>query len=117
MKRGDIVTVAVAGDYGKPRPAVVVQSSLLVEADSVLVALVTSHAREMPLFRLTVEPTAVNGLALTSHVMAEKLVAVPRVKIGQTVGRLSDVELIALNQILAFVIGLADPPLPAVATP
>ena len=26
MIRGDVVTVAAAGDYGKPRPAVIVQS-------------------------------------------------------------------------------------------
>lgn len=26
MKRGDIITVALSGDYGKPRPAVVVQN-------------------------------------------------------------------------------------------
>ena len=28
IKRGDIVTCALSGDYGKPRPAVVVQSDL-----------------------------------------------------------------------------------------
>jgi len=26
MRRGDVVTVAVPGDYGKPRPAVIVQT-------------------------------------------------------------------------------------------
>ena len=117
MKRGDIVTVATAGDYGKPRPAVVVQSSALIEADSVLVALITSHARDLPLFRLTVEATTLNGLANKSHIMGEKLVAVPRAKIGQGIGRLADADLIALNQILAFVIGLADPPFNATPTP
>jgi len=28
MQRGDVVTVAAAGDYGKPRPALIVQADL-----------------------------------------------------------------------------------------
>ena len=110
MRRGDLIVVAVAGDYGKPRPAVVIQSKALLEADSVLVALITSHFRDTPLFRLTVPPAPRNGQAQTSYVMAEKLVAVPRAKIGQVIGRLSDTEMRALNGMLALVVGLADGP-------
>ena len=33
IKRGDIVTCALSGDYGKPRPAVVVQSDLFNNFD------------------------------------------------------------------------------------
>ena len=29
MNRGDVVTVAATGDYGKPRPAVIVQTDAL----------------------------------------------------------------------------------------
>ena len=50
MRRGEIVTVAVQGDYGKPRPAVVIQSDWLAETDSVLVCLLTSTVRETPLY-------------------------------------------------------------------
>ncbi|MBW4051170.1 MAG: type II toxin-antitoxin system PemK/MazF family toxin [Proteobacteria bacterium] len=32
MKRGDVVTVAASGDYGKPRPAVIVQTNALPAA-------------------------------------------------------------------------------------
>ena len=32
MRRGDIVVVAAPGDYGKPRPAVVVQADALTES-------------------------------------------------------------------------------------
>jgi mRNA interferase MazF len=28
MKRGDFVTIALQGDFGKPRPALVIQSDL-----------------------------------------------------------------------------------------
>ncbi len=37
MKRGDLVTIALPGDYGKPRPALVVQSDLFSEHPSVTV--------------------------------------------------------------------------------
>ena len=34
-QRGDLVTVSLPGDYGKPRPALVIQSDLLAELESV----------------------------------------------------------------------------------
>ncbi len=108
MKRGDFVTVSASGDYGKPRPAVVVQSDALNVADSVLVALMTSALADTPLYRLTVEPSPVNGLRASSQVMIDKVLAYPRAKCGPVFGRLSPVELLALNGLLAVMLGLAD---------
>ncbi|MEZ1817420.1 type II toxin-antitoxin system PemK/MazF family toxin, partial [Pseudomonas aeruginosa] len=42
MKRGDLVTVALQGDYGKPRPALVIQSDQFPGTASVVVLPVTS---------------------------------------------------------------------------
>src|SRR3546814_3385590 len=36
VKRGDIVAVSLQGDYGKPRPALIVQSNLLAELESLV---------------------------------------------------------------------------------
>ena len=108
MKRGDLVTVAAAGDYGKPRPAIIVQSDALLAVDSVLVALISSHRREAPLYRLSLSPTAQNGLREPSDVLVEKIIAMPRVKIGPTFGSVDDEQLLLLNRMLAFVLGLAD---------
>ena len=60
MRRGDLVTVAAPGDYGKPRPAVVIQGDVFNEADSdsVILALMTGTLRDAPLLRLTVDPTS-----------------------------------------------------------
>ena len=55
MKRGDIGTVAAAGDYDKPRPAIVIQPDWLEETDSVLVCLMTTKRRAARLYRLDVE--------------------------------------------------------------
>ena len=80
MRRGYIVTVVASGDYGKPRPAVVVQSDRLAATDSILVALMTSALVEAPLYRLSLLPDAMNGLKSPTQVMIDKIIAIPRTK-------------------------------------
>ena len=108
MRRGDVVVVAAPGDYGKPRPAVVVQSDRLPATDSVLVALVTSVLVDAPLYRSPLEASETNGLKVASQIMVDKLIAMPRTKCGKSIGRLDDDALVALNHLLSLVIGLAD---------
>ena len=109
MQRGDVVTVAAAGDYGKPRPAVIVQTDALPqEHASVVVCQLTSEIADAPDFRITIEPKPENGLRLKSQVMADKPVTVRRERIGQKIGRLGDQEMARLGIALAFVLGLAD---------
>lgn len=43
--RGDLVTIAMQGDFGKPRPALVVQANQFSEHGSVTVLPVTSTLR------------------------------------------------------------------------
>lgn len=106
MRRGDLVTVSAPGNYSEPRPAVIVQSDWLMATESVLVALVTS-ALVNALYRLTIEPSE-NGLKTPSQVMIDKIVAIPRKKCGSVIGRLNESERIALNHVLAVVLGIAD---------
>jgi mRNA interferase MazF len=103
------MAVAAPGDYGKPRPAVVIQADVLnqVGSDSVILALMTDTLRSAPLLRLTIDPASHNGLKKSSQVMVDKLVTVRREKIGAAVGRLTDQQLVALNRLLALAIGLA----------
>lgn len=108
MRRGDIVTVSAPGDYGKPRPAVVVQSDWIGGTDSVLVSLMTSIVRDAPSFRLSVDPAPETGLKVASQVMIDKITALPRTKCGPPIGRLPDPALIELNRLLSVMLGLAD---------
>jgi len=108
LRRGDLVIVSAPGNYGKPRPAIVIQSDWLRANDSVLVALLTSALADAPLYRLQIEPSATNGLRAPSQVMVDKIVAMPREKCGAVIGRLDESGLIALNHMLSVVIGLAD---------
>jgi mRNA interferase MazF len=109
MKRGDVVTVAASGDYGKPRPAVIVQTDALPTGHaSVVVCQMTSDCSDAPDFRVTVEPTENNGLRVRSQVMADKPVTIRRERIGTRIGHLDDKDVARLNIALAFVMGLAD---------
>ena len=107
VRRGDLVTVAVAGDFGKPRPALVIQSDLFDTTATVTVLLVSSTQVEAPLIRLTVEPSASNGLRERSQVMVDKAMTVKRAKLGSRIGRLDDVALVAVNRALALFLGFA----------
>ena len=109
MRRGDVVIVAAAGDYGKPRPAVVVQTDAFPETHpSVVICQMTSDVVDASDFRVTIEPNEKNRLRIRSQVMADKPVTVRRERIGQLVGRLTDADIGRLNIALAFVMGLAD---------
>ena len=109
MQRGDLVTVAAVGDYGKPRPAVVIQTDAFPQSHaSVVVCQLTSDLADAPDFRITIEPKPENGLRLKSQVMADKPVTIRRERIGQKIGRLDDREMARLGIALAFVLGLAD---------
>jgi mRNA interferase MazF len=112
LKRGDLVIVSAPGDYGKPRPAVVVQSDWLSANDSVLVALCTSSLVDAPIYRLDLAPSEANGLKAPTQVMVDNIVAMPREKCGVDFGRLDEGEMTTLNHMLAVVIGIADGPQP-----
>jgi len=109
MRRGDVVTVAATGDYGKPRPAVVVQTDAFPESHaSVVVCQLTSELADAPDFRVTIDPSPENGLRLISQVMADKPVTIRRERIGRNIGRLDSRDMTRLGAALEFVLGLAD---------
>jgi mRNA interferase MazF len=107
VTRGDLVVIALQEDFGKPRPALVIQSDLFTEHPSVTVLPVTSEFHDTPLFRLTLQPTAENGLSLPSQIMVDKAQTVLREKVGQTIGRLDSAAMVAVNRALALFLGFA----------
>ena len=109
MRRGDVVTVAAPGDYGKPRPAVIIQSDAFPDTHaSMIVCQMTSDIAEAPDFRITIEPTESNGLLLRSQIMADKPVTIRRERVGRRIGSLNENDIDRLNVALAFIMGLAD---------
>ncbi|MEW6695455.1 putative endoribonuclease MazF [Tepidimonas thermarum] len=107
MMRGDLVTIAVQGDFGKPRPALVIQANHFLEHSSVTVLPVTSTLVDAPLLRVRVEPSADNGLQKPSQVMVDKALTVRRDKVGQPFGRIDADTLIEVERCLAVFLGIA----------
>ncbi len=105
--RGDFVTIAMQGDFGKPRPALVIQADQFNEHTTVTVLPVTSTLVAAPLLRITVQPNADNGLRRPSQVMVDKATTVKRDKVGQAFGRVNADTLVEIERCLAVFLGIA----------
>jgi mRNA interferase MazF len=104
--RGDLVTVAMPGDFGKPRPALVIQSDQFDEHPSVTLLPVTSTLVTAPLLRITLEPSEENGLRKISQVMVDKAITVKRDKVGTAFGRVDPKVLLEVERCLALFFGI-----------
>ena len=107
MNRGDFVTIALQGDFGKPRPALVVQSDQFNVHATVTVLLVTSTLIDAPLFRVSVQPGERNGLKKPSQIMVDKAMTVNREKIGKAFGSAGDEVMLEVGRCLAVFLGIA----------
>lgn len=102
------MTVALPGDFGKPRPALIVQSDLFNETHPTVTLLpLTSEIRSAPQFRITVEPSTSNGLRLVSQIMVDKLMTFRRDKIREPFGRMDDETMLRVGRALAVWTGIA----------
>ena len=101
------MAVALRGDQGKPRPALVVQADRFGELGSVTVLPVTGTLVDAPLLRVTVDPSEQNGLTKRSQIMVDKPQTPPRGRLGPVMGRLEDPTMITVSRLLAVFLGLA----------
>ena len=108
MKRGDVVTVALPGALGKPRPAVVVQADIVPPSFRTVTLLpLTSDVQGAPAFRVTVEPSPANGLRKVSQVMVDKVSTHLREKLGPVIGSLDENTMSRVTRTLAVWLGIA----------
>jgi len=105
--RGDFVTIAMQGDFGKPRPALVIQANQFIEHGTVTVLPVTSTNVAAPLLRITVQPSVENGLQKPSQVMIDKAMTVKRNKVGAAFGRMDEDAMVEVERCLAVFLGIA----------
>ena len=109
MRRGDVALLALPGDDGKPRPALVVQADALTADDGggVVVCPITTHLTGAASFRVAVAPTQGNGLHIRSEVMVEKLAGVARARLREVIGQLDRAAMTAVDRALLLVLGFA----------
>jgi len=105
--RGDIVTIAMQRDFGKPRPALVMQANQFSEHTSATILPLTSTLVAAPLLRITVQPNAENGLQKPSQVMVDKIMTVKRDKLGPAFGRIDADTMVEIERSLAVFLGIA----------
>lgn len=111
MKRGEIWTVAGAGDHaGKPRPAVILQDDRFDATDSVTLCPVTTDPSDLPLFRLPIAPSQGNGMRLACRLMVDRISTVRKTKLGVRLGRLTDTDILRLNRAIVVFLGIAGAP-------
>ena len=105
MKRGDIVTVALPGDYGKPRPALVIQSDVFQSDESLTVLPITTHVLDAPVVRIGIGLDA--GLERPSQIQVDKVQTARLGRFGRVIGQADEATLRAVNRALAVFLGLA----------
>lgn len=107
MKRGDLVTVSLPGAYGKPRPAMVIQSDMFAEHSSVTLLPFSSHVIDAEIIRVTVQPSEQNGLTKICQVAVDKAQTIPREKVGPTFGKINAKTLEVIERNLSLFMGIA----------
>ena len=105
MRRGDLVTAALPGGFGTPRPALAVHFASRATAT---VLPVTSTGARAPSTRLPVQPSTGNGLHGPSFAMIDKAASVRTERLGAAFGRLDDADVIRVHRALALFLGIAS---------
>jgi mRNA interferase MazF len=109
LKRGEIWTAAGEAEYaGKPRPVVLIQHEHFEILDSVTICGFTRDPADLPLFRILIEPSSLNGLEFPSRIMVDKILTIRKSKLGYRIGRLDDSAVARLDRAIAIFLGLTD---------
>jgi len=108
VRRGELWTAAGGKHYAsKPRPVLVVQDDRFDATDSITICPITTDPTEIPLLRIPLSPGADIGLDQPSSLMVDKLTTMPRSKLGERIGAVSDTDMLALSRSLVVCLGLA----------
>ena len=101
------MVVALQGDSGKPRPAVVIQADWFDGLPTVVVLPLTGSLQDASVTRIDVAPTNENGLKVPSQIAVDRPQTMRRLKLGPTIGRLDNDVMLAVHRALAVFLGLA----------
>jgi mRNA interferase MazF len=101
VKRGEIYYVVPPRDFGKQRPAVVIQSPLfLANAPTVTFCLMTGSVQFVNPMRILVKPTKRNGLDQPSLIQVDKIITVDAERIRNRMSSIPPTHLATLDAAL-----------------
>ena len=92
---------------GKPRPAVIVQSELFAELETIVVCPLTTEGAET-LTRLSLQPSEALPLTSACWVAVDKISTIRRRRVGQVIGTLKPADLQRVNGALLLVLGVGQ---------
>ena len=108
VKRGDVAIVAPPGEFGKPRPALIIQSDITLPSPTVTYLPITSGLLLVPNTRILLLPSPANGLRLESEVMIDMIQTSSLGRFGQVVGHVDALTMIQVEAALSMHLGLVD---------
>ena len=102
------MVAAASGDYGKPRPHLVIQSDELTKThSSVMLCPITSELSTYP-YRVNLAADASTGLRQPSQVMTDKILTLRRERVKSVIGRADAQALQQISRVLIVLLGLAE---------
>jgi mRNA interferase MazF len=108
IRRGEVWTAAGGPDYaGKPYTVVILQDDRFAATLSITVCPLTTTPTDAPLLRPAIVPSDRNGLKMPCRLMVDKIVTMPRARLGARVGRLDPQDVSALGRAVVVFLGLA----------
>ena len=107
--RGHIVVAVLPSDYGKGRPALIVQSDAFNDTHaSIVVCPITSHLVDAPMFRVQLQASVETGLETASQIMIDKVMAIKRERIARVIGRVREEGMQEVDDALRLWLHLVD---------
>ena len=103
------MTIALQGDLGKPRPAVIVETDRMHPSTHVLVCPGTSMVRpDVEPRRVLVLPDEANRLRSPTHFQIDRVIGIRRESCGAVIGQLSPDVMTEIDERLMAILGLAE---------
>ncbi len=100
------MVVALQGDSGKPRPALVVQADWFDDLSTVVVLPLTSTVQAAAMARIDVTPGQENGLRLPSQIANDRPETIRRTKVGSVIGHMDAYSVLEVSRAQAIFLGL-----------
>ena len=106
MKRGDIVLIVLTGEFGKPRPALVIQTDTAFPSEYITCIPITGTLKRVPDVRIPIDPTLQNGLTKPSELMVDLVQTASLSRFRDIIGRIDTETMTLVEKSLSLHLGM-----------